>query len=174
MKKIVIGILMALAISVSAQAAEYSVSPSAGVRFYDEFDAATQVGVNFGAEKVSFLPENVVVSTGLNVASTEAEGKFAEVDFYTVPVDAGYKFQLDEKLAITPYGGVDFIVADAQGKVDANNTIGGHIGTNVSYTFAKHWDANVNVAYNFADVDINGRSYSMNGADITAGASYKF
>ena len=172
MKKVISLALMALFVCSLAIAAEYSVSPTVGVNFADEFQTAVSVGAKVNAEALPYLPKEVVVSSGLNYSQlTTNDSVVEDVNVYTIPVEVGYKYAIDSKLSVKPYVGLDFILADSDA---IDNTVGGHLGTEFSYQIKENLSAELNAGWRFAETDVNGESKSLNGATIGGAVSYKF
>ena len=173
MKKVFSLVLMALFVSQLAIANELSVSPAVAVNFADEFKTAVSVGAKVNAEALPFgLPKEVVVSSGLTYAQLETnDGSLQDTDLFTIPVEVGYKYAIDEKLSVKPYVGLDFILVNSHA---VDNTVGGHLGAEFSYQIKENLSAELNAGWRFAEIDVNGESKSLNGAVLGGSVSYKF
>ena len=172
MKKSITMFLALLLVSVSAMAATVAVQPDLNVNFRDEFKTAVGGGAKVNVAEVPYLPKEVVLSTGLNYSQlSTADNLVQDVDVYTIPLEVGYEYAIDSKLAVKPYVGLDIILADS--KV-IDNTIGGHLGAEIAYKVTDNISASLNAGWAFAETDVLGEKKSLNGAVLGGGVSYKF
>lgn len=172
--KMILGLVMTLMIASPVMAASVSVSPELGVNFRDEFKTSVSEGFLISASDINLpvVSKNIVVSTGFNYSETEtADNKVKDINLYTVPVEIGYKVAIDEKLTVTPFVGADFIFADND---VVDDTIGGRLGSAISYKVNNDWSANLKASWAFASTEVNGKDSSLNGGRLVGGATYSF
>ena len=170
MKKVSLFLAGLLLMTSTAFAVEVSVQPGANVNFRDEFKTSVSGGAKVNLSALPYVPKEVELSSGLSYTQLSTND-VKDVDTYIIPLEVGYNYAIDSKLAVKPYIGADFILADSD-LVD--NTVGGKLGAEVSYKVTDNISASLNAGWAFAETDVLGEKKSLNGAILGGSASYKF
>lgn len=134
-----------------------------------DFDAG--LGVTAKAVFPDVFAENVELATGLTIFPTSSDKlPNKDLDLFIVPVEAGYRFNIDEQLSVKPVAGVDLITSP-----EADTAVGGHVGVEFAYeTPIEGLSAVAGVGYSFADVDVDGVKHDLDGPTASAGVTYKW
>lgn len=151
-----------------AYAADVQIEGGAKLFLPKDFDNG--VGGEVKAVFPDVFAENVELSAGLVVFPTEAQKSDEDVDLVILPVEAGYKFDINETFSVKPVVGIDVYTGN---KVD--ETVGAHVGADlIIATPVENLTANIGINYYFAEVEVAGIDNSFNGPAVDFGVNYKF
>lgn len=163
--------MLATPVLALAEGVSVEVQPQSNIYFFNDYKDAAGFGVKATAKNVFTNVPQVDLSTGLDYVSTEFRDE--DVDFYIIPVEAGYEFWSNEDFDVKAVAGLDAIFSpDA-----AENTVGVHAGVEGAYKNVfgvENLDAVLGVKYLVASTEFNGNDTELSGPVVTAGAKYRF
>lgn len=175
MKKLIslfgLGLLACACVCNTPPAEAADVYVKTGTKFYAPKDFDAGMGLNAKAVFPDVYVENLELGVGLEYFATESEKiKNKELDLLIVPVEASYKFEVDENITVSPVVGLDLYTGN-----QINTTVGAHLGAEVAVkTPVEGLDATFGAGYNFATIEVSDIDHDFNGVYGTAGVAYKW